>query len=411
MPVVYPGTMEDLGAELRTLRGPEAFWEWNRRVSSPGPTYFRDYINQTYDNTVITEDTAETSSKTSLDQNVLPGAAQIHASRKTDFESFFLQTYLGGLLVASDEDKAAGPIQYLYDSVLLASGEVAILDRQGIWAALRDDMIANAQTILRNVVTPGALTPKPNNVGTLVIGTGPSFEDHCLSGSLVFTVVSDTVGAVQLSVQNVLLDTDPLVDGTTIINADNPLTVGRSYQDGPCGFSIRLDLGPVSILNDSPGPAIFSALTISTPSEVDTNKGNIYIEVERFSGTGSNPDFKMRWYKDANFLPSNLIQTRNISGLVGTEILNIAGLPGGTSITVTFDKANAAARLPVVGNTDSDIVFTIGSPRIGDKWTIAVANDYAGNFATKIARRWRASLPSAAVPTISDALAASVAMT
>jgi hypothetical protein len=398
-----------MGAELRVLRGPEAFWEWNRRVSSPGPTYFRDYINATYDNGIIADDTAETASKTSIENSILPNAAAAHASRKTDFENFFLGTFMAGLLVASDEDRSAGPIQYQYDSVLLATGEVQISQRLGIYALLRQDMIDNAESILENTVTPGAFTPGPANIGTLVLGFGPTFEDHTLSGTLVFRVIDDTVGAVQLSLQNVLDDNDPLVDGTTIIQADNSLTVGKQYQDGPNGVSIRLDLGAPVIAGDAPGPVIFSLLTINTPSELDTNKGIIYIQVERFDGLGGDPDFKMRWYKDANFIPANLIQTRSITGLVGTVVLNIQGL--GTSITVTFSMTNAALRLPVVTDTDDDITFSLLSPRVGDRWSIGVVNNYAGNYATKIARRWRASLNSAAVPTIADAGAASVPMT
>lgn len=409
MAVTYPHNVENLGAELRELRGCEAFWEWNRKVSSPGPTYFRDYINATYDNGVISEDTAETASKTSIENSVLPNAAAAHSSRKSDFENYFLGTFMAGLLVASDTDRAAGPIQYVYDSNLLATGEVQISDRLGIFALLREDMIVAAQTVLRNVVTPGAFTAGGANIGTLVLGFGPTFVDHALSGTLVFSVTDDTVGAVQLSLQNVLLDSDPLVDGTTVVQADNALMVGKQYEDGPTGMAIRLDLTAPVITGDAPGPAIFSVLSISTPSELDTNKGKIYIEVERFSGTGGNPDFKMRWYKDANFIPSNLIQTVSITGVVGSQVLNISGL--GTSITVTFNRANAAARLPVVGNLDSDIVFDLLSPRIGDKWTIAIVNNYAGNYSTKIARRWRASLNTAAIPTIADAGAASVPMT
>jgi hypothetical protein len=207
----------------------------------------------------------------------------------------------------------------------------------------------------------------------------------------------------------VLIDSDPLVDGTTVIQADNPIRVGNDFEDGPIGVSIRLMLDTPVITGDAPGPVIFTVPIISTPSELDTNKGIIYIQVERFDGLGGNPDFKMRWYRDANFIPLNLIQTVNITGLAGVQLLNISGLA--TSVSVNFDRGNAALRLPLVGNTDNDIVFDIRSPRLGDRWSMVIVNNYAGNYATKIARRWRASLNSAGIPTIADAGAASVAMT
>ena len=216
------------------------------------------------------------------------------------------------------------------------------------------------------------------------------------------------MGTVSFSVQNIL--NAALVDGKTTIDADNALTIGQPFEDGPTGVNTTLSLGAIVVTGDD-GNMFTTTPVVSTPSEVDSDKGKHYIEVERKSGTGGNPDFTISWFKNANLAAENLVASLDVVGVTGT--VGIVLNANSSSITDTFNKANAAIKLPVVGNKDSDIIFNIGSPRIGDTLTKTIANDFAGNFQTKLATRYQFSLPKAAATfnTISDALAASVPMT
>lgn len=384
------------------MRGLEATWEWFTKVSGAS-TYFKDFINAAYDNTVQAEDEQETSTKANMVSVIAPQLAAAHAAKLSEFQSDFFFDYLAGLLVAPSGD-AGQAITYEYDATLLATGQVSISRRGGILGLLRTDMVANAQTIRQNVVTLGALAAASVNVGTLAEASITS-KDHTLAGTLHFVCVDDTVSAVKLEVS--LLLTTPLIDGTTLIDADNLLTVAKSFEDGPTGLGITLSLG--SVVETGDGGGIFSATTVTNPAEADSTKGKHHFEVERMSGTGGNPDFRVRWYSDAGL--TNLVATKDVTGVAGSIALTIPGTS--STIATTFDKTNAAAALPVVGDKDSDIVFDIKIPRLGDKWTKTVTNDESGNFATKIARRFRASLNSVANPgqTISDALASSTAIT
>ena len=65
--------------------------------------------------------------------------------------------------------------------------------------------------------------------------------------------------------------------------------------------------------------------------------------------------------------------------------------------------------MPATGDT-ADAQWDIETPRLGDKWTRSLTNDYAGVFATKILKLWRASLPIAGANLWTDANAADVSM-
>ncbi len=210
------------------------------------------------------------------------------------------------------------------------------------------------------------------------------------------------MGATTLSVQ-LQLDQE-LIDGTTEVDADNDLTVGQNFEDGPTGLNLKLDLG--SIVEAGDDGAMFSATTITNPQSGDTDNGKIYIRVTR---QATSPIWLIEYFSDGSL--TTLQGTDTSDTTVGTDTITITG-SAGTIFSTTFDRAAAAVQLPATGNTDSDITFDIVNPREGDRWTIPVTNDEAGNFATKLARNYRASLNSvAAGNTIVDADAASVSMT
>lgn len=388
-PPTSPNTIQQLCEELRIMRGLEAIWEYATKVD--GSTYFRDKINGAYSNSVELEDLTESASKDDLSGSRSPSALSDHLGRVSAFETYWLEQFLGQLTDPSDDDKAAGPIGYIYDATLAENGEIAIDQRLGYFAIMRQDMIDNRQQIIRNVVSLGSLVAASANVGTVVL-TSSGITDHALAGTLVLECTDETIGAWVFSVKNEL--TDKAVDSaqlTDTVEPENDLTVGKSFEDGRLGVTLLIDLDTPTITGDD--GSIFSNLTITNPVASDTNMGKIYIQVERMSGAGGEPDFRVRWYKDANYLPENLVTSVDVNGLVGSETLTMSGSATGTQVEVDFDEVNAAAQLPVDGNTD-DIVFDLVAPRQGDVFRIAVANDMAGKIQSKIVKRWRVDLPS-----------------
>lgn len=374
-----------LGAELQTLRGLEAIHEWVSRVSGAS-TYFRDKINAAYDNTIQKEDDAETESKDSLSDSIQGGLVTQHTSRYSDFQSYFF-ALMDLVLNPSASDKAAGAISYVYDEFLAAQGEIRISDRQGRWGALRREMLADALNIIRNKFTFGGFTAKLNNIGVLS-SSGIDGEDHTLTGQFVFEVSSDIVGAEDISV--LLNFTTPLIGNVPSRTPDRVIRVGKAFEDGKTGLKITLNLGALSETGDDGN--IFSATAVTSRSEADSAKGKHFFEVERLAVGGAGPHFRVRWFRSGSLLTSDLVTSIDVIGETGTVAIALTG--AFTTITSTFDKAAAVIKLPLVTNKDSDIVFDLKIPRIGDRWTLDVTNTEDGNFATKIARRDPASFPS-----------------
>jgi hypothetical protein len=389
-----------LGAELQVLRGLEAIGEWASFVNG---TYFKDKLNAAYSNTDQDEDDAETDSKSDLNSSAFPSLQGAFTARASALESFFFE-FIDKVFDTSDEDRTAGAVDYIYDDTLIAQGEVRIIDITGRWGAVRDQMLLDSQTIRKNVVTLGALTAGGSNEGSLV-ETGPAAgSDHALSGTTVFTVTDDTIGAVRLSVSLEL--TRPLIDGTLSIEADNEMQVGKFFEDGPTGLSTQFDLD--AILETGDGDDIVSGVTITNPSEADSAKGQHFLEIERLAVGGGGPHFRVRWFNSGDLLDEDKVAEVDVTGESGTATVTLIG--SSSTLVFTFHKTNAAAALPLVGDKDSDIVLDLQSPRVGDRWTKTVANDESGEFATRIAHvpGWRVSLPSVANPgqTIDDSKAA-----
>jgi hypothetical protein len=418
-------TGDTLGAELQCLRGMEATWEWFAKLSGAN-TYFKDKLNTVYANTVQAEDDTELASKMSL-QDTSPGtglpgakglavqAKQAHDQRISDWEQYFF-AFMDYLLTTSAEDQAAGGIAYDYDSQLLQVGQVKILKRRGRFAALRTQMTADSKSVQKNTVSVSGFAGDSGNVGSLV-ASGLAGSDHSLAGQSVWVVTDDTVGAVKLS--QVLNLTTPLISsrrgGSGASSekqfvADNPVTVGQSSEDGETGLSGLLSLDSISITGD--GFSLFSSVVVSNPSEADSDKGNHYISVKHIAVGGAGPNWRISWYRSNNRSDTvDLVTTADITGESSTVAFTLNG--SSSTITGTFSKANAFSNLPNLNDADTDIDFNIRSPRIGDTFRATVANDEAGNFASKLGRRYPVSLPSAASASTEygQTKAASVAMT
>jgi hypothetical protein len=393
----YPNTFAQLGAELRNLRKTEALFEQSHFADNA--LYSKRLLTGAYSSSVNEEEIAATNGKYDLENNSTPAVQAIHSSQMSTFETSFFPV-LDVELSTSDSDKAAGAIQYVYDSSL-TNGQVAILNRNGRFGALRKQMLADAQTVVGCTLSYGAFVTTNSNTGAISTATSTMVgADHTLSGTVIFECVDDTVDAPKLSITNYLAK--KLVDGTEKITADNLLTVGKSYQDGPTGLTCSVVLGTIAETGDTGN--MISASTVTTPTESDSNKGYVYIYVER---QAADPTWLIQWYSDAALTRLVAQSEQNAGG--GTVAVSMTGASG-MIVAFPFHAGNANTYLPATGNNGT-VTLNIGSPRIGNTWKKTVTNDYAGNFATKLAKRYRVSLPSATpAGSISDALASSVAM-
>jgi hypothetical protein len=398
--VDYVNTFTQLGGELRAARRLEAVQEQFR--DSDVGTYAQPQIRAAYNEAVTVEADAENREVNHFLNTVTPALISLHTSTVQSFEQAF-QPVLAAELALSLDEQQQGMIAYEYDPVLSSTGQIAILKRRGYLGTLRSQMIADVQTIQQNVPSFGAFTAVAGNLGTLAVAGSPTFagEDHTLAGTATWTCTDETVDAPKLTLTVEL--TKPLPDGTTTINADNLVTVGKSYQDGQTGLTFQLDLGSIVKSGDAGSP-VFSVESMTKPSEGDTNKGLFYLKVTRQAVA---PIWLIEWYNNSDTAnPQNLVQRTTADGTVGTIVKSIFR----TSVLgFTFSMANANTDMPSAGNTRT-VTYDLKTPRVGDKWTRTTINAEAGNFASKIARRYRASLNSGGAPTISDALASSVAM-
>ena len=415
---------DTLGAELQALRGMEATWEWFSKLSGAN-TYFKDKINTVYDNTVQAEDDTELASKANLADTSpgtgLPGTSGLaslakaaHDNRVAAFEAYFF-AYMDVVLNTGQPDRDAGSITYGYDPQLLANGQASILTRQGRWAALSKQMTADSKVLKRNAVVVGTFAGDSGNIGS-ALSSSSTGSDHTFAGQVVLTCTDDTVGSVKmaavLNVTVALLSKRRGGNGASSesqIVGDNALQLGQPWQDGETGLAITMTLNTLSTTGD--GFTIFSAVAIATPTEADSAKGKHHIKVTHILVGGAGPNWQIDWFNSADRDPvADLVASVQITGEAGSVAFTMNG--SGSTITGTFSKANAFANLPNLNDNDNDIVFDIRQPRIGDIFRYTVTNDEAGNFATKIGRRYPVSLPSdAAAVTYTDTKASSVAMT
>ncbi len=400
MSITYADFQVQLGAVLRIARKREALLE-----------HIRQADNANYDRRLLTAangfSTSQTDEARVLGQHLahLDGAALTNIRSAWTAYRSLLEAATGFLdmiaddLGASQEDRAAGAIRYLYDVV---DGVVSINERRGKLGALYRDMLDQSESVKANVVTFGSLTAGPDNRG-LLTATSESALSHCPTGTLVLEVVSDNVDNPTLRASVEL--TNPLPDGTARIVGDNLVTCERSWEDGPTGITMvltRTGLGSPTESGDN--GSLFSGTTIATPAESDSDKGIFHITVTR---QATSPIWLIEVFNDS--ARENKVGSTTADTTSGTVALTIT-CRGGSVISTTFNRANAHTHLPSAGNTDEDISFDIETPRLGDRWTRSLSNDEAGNFSTKLMKLWRISLPTDASPTFTDANASSISM-
>lgn len=313
-------------------------------------------------------------------------------------------------LPGSTAESAA--IEYLYQ--VLGNGQVTKTKNAGKWGIFRDQMVTDAENVLENVVGFGALTAQGTPEGDLTIASRTG-EDHTFAGTVTLECVQEVIGLTQFGVTLKYSAPPPdllNIDGTTTpVDADNPATIGQSYQDGPTGLGFTLGFGTVVTTDPD---AMFSAeaftIVVGSSSDLDGN-GDLFVKVSRQANA---PIWLIEFFNDSERQPSQLVGSVTTDTVLGTftptsPIL----LNGGTGITFTFDRVAADVAIGAAPGSKSDIQFGINNPRIGDIWTFTTTNTEAGLYATKFGKIYRASLNSGGAPSANytDAQASSLSIT
>ena len=293
MAVDYPNTFPQFGAELRLTRKIQAIWEHSHFANNAN--FSKRLIKAEYDETINEEEIAETFAANFLEATLQNNFRSLHSAQLVAMETSFF-TALDAEISLTATDLAAGAISYTYN--ILTNGTVSIARRNGRYGVLRANMVADVETILQNNLVFGALVAdvlNPGPAGSIVMAV-PTGEDHTLGGTFVLEVTDDTVSRPQLTV-NLDLTTE-LIDGITVIVADNNVTVDQTYQDGQTGLSSLALTRPGLTAPTESGDdgAMFSAHTIVSPTETDSAKGRIFIKVTRLDGTTA--DFQVDWFSD-----------------------------------------------------------------------------------------------------------------
>jgi hypothetical protein len=304
-------------------------------------------------------------------------------------------------LSASDEKDAGGAIDYEYEDI---DGAITIIARNGIWGALRREMLADGYYVTPNVITVGAIAAKSGNRGTLA-KTSLTGESHCLTGTLVVTVVNESVTAPKLKIVNVL--TTSTLDGETSLEADNYLTCEKNFEDGELGINtvVLTRSGLAAPTETGDGGNILSSSSISTPKEGDMNGGVLQVRIVR---QATAPIWLIEFYSSS--ARTTRVGSTTLDGTTSTGAIDTT-LKNGTRFQSTFDKAAADTALPAATNEDNDISFDIKTPREGDRWTIAVSSNNAGNYATELAQQRRVNLPGTGSSLFTDSNAAAISIT
>lgn len=299
-------------------------------------------------------------------------------------------------------------IQYLYDASLV-DGTINIIGWAGALGILHQDMLLHGQYVTPCSMTPGSLTAFYNNRGQLVETSLTALSQIPDGALFYFTCQSENTSAPQFTVTMQLPPDKAWPDGTTFFQADNVLTCEKAYNDGPLGLSqvvlTRPGIGS-PVLSGDASPAIFSGVSFVNPQEGDMNKGILQVRVTRQGTVGQ--EWLIEFFSNSQL--TQKVGAKVIGGTSGTTAVTNFPLSTGTLVNFTFSMTNANTALPLVGNQLSTIAWNIQTPRIGDYWTVSVANARNGNFSWLVGSTWQWTPPTAGTTLWTDSLAAPVSV-
>ena len=386
-----------LGAALKNLRKIHVLRE-HVRLASDADHNRRTILSnegQAAYNTSDSEDARAYAEDVShFDDAMVPALESMYVDYRSTLEG---QNSLFGVLAselaASDEDIDADPIDYEY---LETDGVVTILRRLGILGKLHREMSRDGYVVVGNSVTAGSLIADPDNTGEIEITEGDvdAFFPNCPSGTFTFTVTDASLGAPKLSVSFTPTTAARFADGEGATEATNgfDLQLEKAYTDGKLGLNgfmlSRADLDAPTEAGDT--AAIFSAWAVTTPQDGDSNEGTFYFTLYRQDST----TFILHVFNDDARALTNLVGQLSFTYVPAGTTSPTLTLLNGTSIDVTISHAAANTELPTSDDGPYDTAsISIGQVAVGDTWTLAVTNDYAGKFSTQLMNAWRAHLP------------------
>ncbi len=380
---------------------------------------FKRLINDVYDNiSDPEEDDAETGSKSRLTVSVVRRLERIFRDRRADVLSEVLNTHFNSFLSvpASERNQGAG-FEYGYAR---DDGQITITSRRGIIPELRQSMLdqsapAGAQSVVVGAPSSDTFEANAGNVGSLkgegilaASATGISLVlfEHALSGILHFRCSADVVGRTEFTLENALTDKLILAPSPSrqssrdTIFGNNRARAEKSFQDGHLAIA-SLTVSYTDPVEGGTDPSdVFSGTTITNHKGGDMDNGKIFARVQKTSAIASG---------DAtDTLTWSLFRNSGRTQQVGVVTsLGFSGVATGISITTTRGMvvvtnlvgANADGALPLKAST-YNVDFDIQAPRVGDRWTVALTEDFADSpFNEETAKSYLGSLPTAPVAT------------
>lgn len=257
-----------------------------------------------------------------------------------------------------------------YDYTIDANGAVS-LEYDGVLRTLFDEMTADGKAILQNTPAAGALTAASGNTGTLT-GTTITAHDHCYDGDTITVRCTKGLDSTR---------EEFIVESNILGQARNILTVEENWIDASLGIALKLDR---SITDAGAQAAAVASWVINGETSSNTDSGVLYGRIEQAAGV----DYIWLWTSSADrdaddTTASTLVASGSVTDAgAGTTLSftqqNSSGLSGSVSVTYAAD-----------GNFDVDL----NACAEGDRWTIALTNDYAGKLLTVIGHLWHISLP------------------
>lgn len=394
----YTRLQTTFSSELKILRLLTALIE---RAGEVGANYFRSLIvvSGAYDRTIVEDARAIGFDTSHYDGSMLPNLRSLFRNYRSVIQS---QAGWSGVLAReinlSDADKAVlNYVLYRYENINL--GQIGLTDRQGALGALYKQMILDSQVVVSNSVAGGSLTATGTTRGVLdsTLVSASQFLSNCHTGILTFRCVNESTTAPQLQVTLTIAPNsgttlpNGLPDGSTVVTAENLLTVNKSFDDyriGIAGMILnRSDLTAPVITGDSASTPLFSSVTVTTPYDGDCRFGQFFVRVTRQSGS---PTWLLEYFADSGL--TQKVGASTTDTVAGTVAISKT-LASGSVIAFTFSRANAATVLTATGNTET-VTIDIKTPRVGDTWTMAITNQYNGLAATLIAKAWPVALPA-----------------
>src|SRR3990172_4069754 len=311
MPHDWANIGDVLGASLSLTDLFRRQWDFVR--NSDGVTFAKDILGNAFDFTDVDQTAALAALQSHLENSTKASQGGAWRSFIAQLTTQFLKVWDREFVLTPD-DRDAGPVDYEYDQVLLGQGQVQIEREVGFLAAQKRVMVDEGLFVRQNTITFGAFAREGTTTGEITLAASAG-RDYVLDGTVILECTSDIVEAVQFSVSHEI--DEPLVDGTTIIKADNNLQVGKSFEDGATGVDLTVNLQSAVILTDA--SSVFSLLTITNPTEASTDKGRFYVKVTRQAGDV--------WLIE-------LFRDSSRTTLVGSDS-SLSGLAGATALTMT----------------------------------------------------------------------------